>query len=291
MVRNQQFPDGDVHPRILEHDLLGVPDQKAARSDRAETAMHRHRAGYSTAPSQKRFRLDGVGRSGAGIHQDLVNNRHGIERAGALGRSGLEGRLDLTQQRVRGAGRRAGAGSAAGTGVAVIGRRGMVMTVMMMAAADRLRQVLDARELAALRGVAEIRGKLIELRGRGRIALLLGSLRGGLQVGRDLLGDLLVFGRVGLLQLLQFAHYLSKRRKLGVIRLLRDRRSGGVPASRSRKSGTLKSGVHYRLEIGKIVVDGTSAHALTYRHFQVHLLVPFKMLKRLDPHTPTASVF
>jgi hypothetical protein len=95
----------------------------------------------------------------------------------------------------------------------------MVMTVM---PTHRLRQILDVGEVAALRRIRKIRGKLAELGRRGGIALRLRILRGALQIRGDLLGNLLVFGRVRLLKLLQFAHHLGERRKPAVI-WLRDR--------------------------------------------------------------------
>jgi len=97
----------------------------------------------------------------------------------------------------------------------------VMMMVMPTAAADRLRQILNVRELAALRGAVKIGRKLGQLSGCRRIALSRGALGRTLQVGGDLLGDLLVFGRVRLLQLLKGTHQLRERRKLTVILLLR----------------------------------------------------------------------
>ena len=76
-----------------------------------------------------------------------------------------------------------------------------MMVVMVVMAADRLsterlRQVLDVGELAARRGGIEIRRKLGELARRCRVAVRLGRLGGGLQVGGDLLRNLGVLGRV-----------------------------------------------------------------------------------------------
>ena len=65
--------------------------------------------------------------------------------------------------------------------------------VMMVMATQRLCQILDVGELVVLRGIGEIRGKLVELIRGSRIALRLGGLGGALQVGSDLLGELLVF--------------------------------------------------------------------------------------------------
>jgi len=93
---------------------------------------------------------------------------------------------------------------------------------MMMAAtagAHGLREILHVGELAAGRGVAEIRCKLIQLaRGRG-IAARRGGLGGALQVRRDLLRHLGVLGWVRLLKLLQRAHQLGERGNLAVVRL------------------------------------------------------------------------
>ena len=91
--------------------------------------------------------------------------------------------------------------------------------MMVVMAPHGLGQSLDAGELAAGRGIGEVRRKLGELIRRCRIPARLGGLGGGLQVGGDLRGDLLVLGWVGLLQLLQCAHQLREWRKLAVIRL------------------------------------------------------------------------
>lgn len=75
--------------------------------------------------------------------------------------------------------------------------------MMVVAAADRLREILDVWQLPGLRGGGEIRRELVELAGRGRIAGRLGRLGGALQVGGDLRGYLLILRGVRLLQLLQ----------------------------------------------------------------------------------------
>ena len=98
------------------------------------------------------------------------------------------------------------------------------MMVMVMAAPDRLRQILNVGELGALRGVGEVRRKLVELGRLCRKAVCRGGLRRGLQVCGDLLGHLLVLGWIRLLKLLQRAHDLSERRKLAVLWLRRHRR-------------------------------------------------------------------
>jgi len=102
----------------------------------------------------------------------------------------------------------------------------MMMVVVM--AADRLSQILDVGELAALRGLGKVRRKLVKLACGCRIAIGLGSLSGTLQVRGDLLRDLLVLGGVRLLKLLERAQQLGQRRELGAVRLLPDRRYSGV---------------------------------------------------------------
>jgi len=86
-----------------------------------------------------------------------------------------------------------------------------VMVVMMASAADGLRQVRNVGKLPALRRGGEIRGELRELGGGSRIPVGRRGLRSTLQVGGDLLGYLLIFGRVRLLQLLQSAQQLRER--------------------------------------------------------------------------------
>jgi len=85
----------------------------------------------------------------------------------------------------------------------------MMMVVVM--ATHGLRHVLDVGELAAGRGIAEVRRQLVELSCRGRITARRGSLGGGLQVCGDLLCDLLILGRVRLLKLLERIHQLDER--------------------------------------------------------------------------------
>ena len=82
------------------------------------------------------------------------------------------------------------------------------MMVMMMPA-HSLSQILKTGDLTVLRGVREVRGKLVQLVRRRRVTTRLSSLRSGLQVGRDLLRDLLEPRWIRLLQLLQRAHQLS----------------------------------------------------------------------------------
>jgi len=83
--------------------------------------------------------------------------------------------------------------------------------MMMVMAADRLSQILYARELAAVRGVGEVRRELVELVRGCRIAVRQVRLSGALQIRGDLLRNLLVLGGVRLLELLERAHQLGKR--------------------------------------------------------------------------------
>ena len=96
--------------------------------------------------------------------------------------------------------------------------------MMVMATHHRLSQVLDVGELAARRGVREVRRKLVELVRRARIAVRLGGLGGALQVRGNLLCHLLVLGRVRLLKLLERGQQLGERGKLLVIGRWRDGR-------------------------------------------------------------------
>jgi hypothetical protein len=94
----------------------------------------------------------------------------------------------------------------------------MMVTVMVMATADRLRQILDVGKLAGFRCVGEVRGELVELIGGGRVAVVARGLRGGLEVGRNLTGKLLILSRIRLLELLERAQHLGQRRELAVVR-------------------------------------------------------------------------
>ena len=88
----------------------------------------------------------------------------------------------------------------------------MMAVVMMMApAADGLRQIRNVGKLATLRRSGEIRGELGELVGRGGIPVGGRGLCSTLQIAGDLLGDLLIFCRGRLLQLLQSAEQLRER--------------------------------------------------------------------------------
>ncbi len=88
---------------------------------------------------------------------------------------------------------------------------GVMMTpTMMVMTRSGLRQILKVGELTADRGVGEVRRQLVELTGGRRVAVRLSGLSGALEVRRDLLRDLLVFGRVRLLKLLQLADQLRE---------------------------------------------------------------------------------
>ena len=100
--------------------------------------------------------------------------------------------------------------------------------MMVAMATHRLRQVLDVGELAAGRGIGEVRRQLAELSCRCRITARRGSLRGCLQVGGDLLCDLLILGWVRLLKLLERIHQLDERRELAVVGRRLERRRARV---------------------------------------------------------------
>jgi len=73
---------------------------------------------------------------------------------------------------------------------------------MMAVEVDRLRQILDTRKLAILRSAAEVAGELAERVSGSSVAARLRGLCGAREVGRHLLRDLAVLGRVRLLKLL-----------------------------------------------------------------------------------------
>lgn len=120
------------------------------------------------------------------------------------------------------------------------------MMMVMVVSAHRLRQILHVRQLAALRGVGEVRRQLIELVGSGRIAVRQVSLSCGLQVRGDLLRDLLVFARVRLLKLLEHAHQLGEWRKLAAVRWPTDT-ADTVLRRLVGQAGALKRGAENRL--------------------------------------------
>lgn len=102
------------------------------------------------------------------------------------------------------------------------------VAVMMMPALYCLGQILNVGELPALRGAAEIRGKLIQLAGGSGITIRLRGLRGALQSSGDLLRHLLILSWIGLLQLLQRAKHLRERGKRIVVLEIQER--GGIDA-------------------------------------------------------------
>ena len=84
------------------------------------------------------------------------------------------------------------------------------MMMVMPTARDGLGQILNIGQLAGLGGIGEVRRQGAELVRRGRIAVRLGGLGRILQVRGDLLRNLFVLGRVGLLKLLKVAHQLGE---------------------------------------------------------------------------------
>lgn len=142
-----------------------------------------------------------------GACQRIHDDRHRVQRL-ILRAVALECRQKLTELAGRTAAARSAAGRIGARSGAGIGRRRVVM--MMMMAAYRLREVRDIGELAALGSVGEIGCQLVELAGRGGIPVASRRLRRILQIGGDLLRHLFVLGWVRLLQLLQSAHQLRK---------------------------------------------------------------------------------
>ena len=91
---------------------------------------------------------------------------------------------------------------------------------MMVVVAVGLGQIVSVGELAGLGGGGEILRKLVELVGGGGVTLRLGGLRSALQIGSDLLRDLLILGWIRLLQLVERVHQLRERREIAVVRCL-----------------------------------------------------------------------
>ena len=114
------------------------------------------------------------------------------------------------------------------------------MMVMMVMAAGRLSQILDVGELAAGRGVREVRSKLVELARCCRIAVRLRRLRSAFEIRGDLLGNLLILGRVRLLELLERAQQLRERGKLLCVRLRRANAARTVRGDAGGRAGALK---------------------------------------------------
>ena len=92
-----------------------------------------------------------------------------------------------------------------------------MMMMMVMVATEGLSQILNVGELTAVRRVGEVCRELAELVRRCRVAVRLGRFSGRLQVRGDLLGDLLILGRVRLLKLLKRAEQAGERRKLAAV--------------------------------------------------------------------------
>src|ERR1035441_8501943 len=114
----------------------------------------------------------------------------------------------------------------------------MVPMMMVVAARNRLRLILNVGELPALRGGSEVRGQLVELVRGGRVAVRSGGLGGALQVGRNLLRHLLVFRWVGLLKLLQGTQQLGKGRELVGILRVPERDAAGAAGAPAGRTGT-----------------------------------------------------
>jgi hypothetical protein len=93
------------------------------------------------------------------------------------------------------------------------------MVVMVLATAERLRQILQVGELTALGSVGEVGRELGELARCAGVTLRLGRLSGAQQVGGDLLGHLRVFCWIRLLKLLQRVDQLRKWRKVTAVGL------------------------------------------------------------------------
>jgi len=108
------------------------------------------------------------------------------------------------------------------------------MVVPMMMRPNRLSQILDAGKLAALGGIREVGGKLIQLiRCRG-IPGRLGRLGCALKIRGDLLCNPLVLSWIRLLELLEVAQHLGKRGQLLAVGLQRNRGAERVHIRRIR---------------------------------------------------------
>ena len=129
-----------------------------------------------------------------------------------------------------------------------------MMMVAVVAAADCLRQVLDFGKLPTGRGIREIRRKLVQFAGGGRIAAGLRAFCRGLKVGGDLRSDLLVLSGVRLLQILEFSDHLRERRKLAGVLLL----YGGRPAKAAGSAGIVVSKGSALIRVGENRLDVTA---------------------------------
>jgi len=149
-------------------------DQVLARLWPSVIVCGRVRARVPSAISAGR---SGLGLRGhTGLRQRVENNVHRIEGT-ALGPVGLHRRQEFTRELAGSRAAVSGARSSAGTGVG-IGRRGLRMMMVVVMPANRLRQILDIGQLAALRGVRKVGGELVELGCGRRVTVRLGS-RGG----------------------------------------------------------------------------------------------------------------
>lgn len=81
----------------------------------------------------------------------------------------------------------------------------VVAVAMPVTGADCLSQILNIRKSVVLGGIGKIGGQLVQFSSLGRVVIRGGHLGCILQVGCNLGRHLLVFGRIGLLQLLQRA--------------------------------------------------------------------------------------
>ena len=162
---------------------------------------------------------DGDARAG----ERVLNDRRRIQGVAlqriCLGRICLERRQQLRECLIR----RAGSGGGGRTGTAGIGIRGSlsVVVVTVMSAPENLSQILKIGQLAGAGSRGKIGCELIQLGGGRGISARRRRLSGVLQVGSDLLRDLLILCGVRLLKLLERACKLSKGRELANIRQLR----------------------------------------------------------------------
>jgi len=144
------------------------------------------------------------------------------------------------------------------------------MMMMVVMPAESLDQIADVRHLTGGGGGLEVGGKRAKLRCRSGVALRLGRLRGGLKVGGDLLCDLLVLGRVLLLQLLERTHQLSEGRKLLAVGWHGQRRCAAACRARSRtgragrasRVGAAEGARKDRLQVGLGVRKSVHVHIL-----------------------------
>src|SRR5580704_830748 len=135
--------------------------------------------------------------------------------------------------------------------------------MVVVSAADCLRQILDIRELAALRCGGEIVRKRGELAGRRCVALRCRGLSGGFEICGDLLRDLLVLAGIVLLELLQRAQYLRERRDLAVVRNGRRCDTAHTRVVLGGHASVLEGGIEDILDVvgRRKIVDGTGTHA------------------------------